>query len=338
MPFVFALLVEGPILIACERFPRERVLGLGLLLMGVSLLGCALAPNLLWFGAAFALYSPASGIACSIAQAALMDADPERREQRMTEWAVAGWIGDLGGPALLWLSDVAGFGYRGAFVAMGVLLAFAAWAFSRRPFSAEGEDEDEDELPLRETLRLLARQRLLFLWLSAVALCSLLDEIVAALIGVRVAPLGTSSVATSLVAFTLGGIVGLLPMNALLRRMSGVRVLVLSCLGCAVVYVAWLALPLWTSVPLLFVLGALTAPHYPLTQAQAYQALPERSTLVAAAGQPFMLVDIVLPLVVGFVADQAGVLWALLLLVAQPLGILGACWLEPRVRRSTGRR
>lgn len=331
MPFVLGVLVEGPLLLYCERFRRERVLGLGLLGMGVSLSGCAWATNLVEFGLAFALYYPSSGIACGIAQAALMDADPERREQRMTEWAFSGWVGDLAGPVLLWLAEQLHLEFRSAFAAIGALLFVAAAAFSRRQLTAGGPDDDESEpaLPLADTVRLLVRKRPLFLWLLAVAFCSLLDEIVAALIGLRVAPQGgAAAVALSLSAFTLGGILGLLPMNWLLARMPGTRVLALACWGCGVSYTAWLVLPSSWSAPLLFVVGAFTAAHYPLAQAQAYRALPDRSTLVAAAAQPFTVFDALLPLLVGWVADEWGVLWALAVLGAQPLGVLAACWFE----------
>jgi fucose permease len=85
--------------------------------------------------------------------------------------------------------------------------------------------------------------------------------------------------------------------------------------------------PVW-----LFATGFFTAVHYPIAQAQAYRALPERSTLVAAAGQPFIVFDVALPLAIGLVSDAFGVLLAAALLLLQPFGLLLVCGLALRLR------
>lgn len=327
VPLLVALLIEGPILLACERFARHRVLGFGLLGMALGSLVCGIGPNVYTFSAGFSVFCVASGVACGIAQAALMDADPEHREQRMTEWAVSGWLGDFAAPALLWFSAAAGLGWRGAFVAMSFALVLAAYAFSRRPLPSGTDEQNDDdaELPLGDTVRLLARSRWLFWWLFGVALCSLLDEIVAVLAGMRIEAAGgdTARVAAALFAFTAGGVLGLFALGRLLKGGASLRLLQISCVGCALSVAIWSACDsVELAVPLLFLVGLFSSAHYPIAQAQAYAALPGRSTLVAAAGQPFLVFDVLMPLGLGALADGFGLTVALSATLLQPLGLL----------------
>ncbi len=329
-PYLFALLLDGPLLLWAERFERRRMLALGVTGMALSILGCAAAPNLLLFALAFGLFSPASGLACGIAQAMLIDAAPERREQSMTDWAMAGWLGDLCGPALFWVAHNLGVGFRWVFVCVALMALVALgpallWGVRPSPVVGDSKEEEEDEsLPWRETWRLLASRPELFLWLFAVSLCALLDELVAGLVGLRVHEHGASAdlVGQSLLAFTLGGLIGLGALKLLLDKWASSTLLAASCGLTLAAYSGWLLVPpsLGSSLWLL-VMGAAVAPHYPLAQARAYAALPERSTLVAAAAQPFTLVELGMPLLSGLLADRWGLLWGLLLLSAQPLGL-----------------
>jgi MFS transporter, FSR family, fosmidomycin resistance protein len=327
VPLLVALVIEGPILLACERFARHRVLGFGLLGMALGALMCGVGPNVYTFSAGFSVFCVASGVACGIAQAALMDADPEHREQRMTEWAVSGWLGDFAAPALLWSSAAAGLGWRGAFVAMSFALVLAALAFLRRPLPSgtSDQEEDDDELPLGDTLRLLARSRSLFWWLLGVALCSLLDEIVTALAGMRIEAAGGDAAggAAALFAFTAGGVLGLFVLGRLLKGAVSLWLLQISCVGCALSVAMWIACDsVELAVPLLFLVGVFSSAHYPIAQAQAYASLPGRSTLVAAAGQPFLVFEVLMPLGLGALADGFGLTVALSATLLQPLGLL----------------
>jgi hypothetical protein len=77
----------------------------------------------------------------------------------------------------------------------------------------------------------------------------------------------------------------------------------------------------------LAVLGACAAAHYPLAQAAAYRVLPSSSGTVAALSQLFGPVDLLIPVALGLLADQFGLIFALLGLLVQPLGLIGAaCW------------
>jgi predicted MFS family arabinose efflux permease len=347
VPVLVALLVEAPLLLWCERFERQRTLAFGLGSMAVGCLGCALARDVYLFSAGVCVCYTASGIACGVAQSVLMDADPERRELRMTQWATAGWVGDLASPLLLWASAALGWGWRGSYAMMAACLLLAAALFARTPLPGGVSETDEQAAPsleqpsLEQTVRQLLRSSALLWWLVGVALCSLLDEIVAELLGMRIREAGgdTAVVSRALLAFTLGGLLGLLVLERLLKRVVGLSLLVSSCIGCTVVMVVWLLSgSLAWAVPLLFLTGLFAAAHYPLAQAQAYAAVPGRSVLVAAAGQPLLLLDLAFPLGMGALADWYGLTVALAVTLLQPVGLLVVVALTRRSRSSSGSR
>src|SRR5690606_994311 len=123
VPGVLAWLVEPSLLLLADRHPRRRrafVVG-GLLLMGASLVVAASAPGPLTFGVATALAWVGNGLGVNLAQATLMDADPDRREQWMARWTLAGTLGDLAAPLLLAALAAGGLTWRAASAVVGVL-------------------------------------------------------------------------------------------------------------------------------------------------------------------------------------------------------------------------
>jgi fucose permease len=318
------------------------MLALGLAGMLLSLLLCAVAPGVVAFGLAWALFFPASGLACGLAQAALMEADLSKREQRMTEWSLAGFLGDLSTPLMLWAAQEVGLGWRTAFVATAMLLALAAiylfgqsWpAQLATSLDAKADAPAEAAEPgMLEALRTVFEKRELLVWLAAVALCSLMDEVMTVLVALRVHSSSHSAglVAQELSAFTGGGLLGLILLRRMLGRIGSTELLAVCALGCVCSYALWLLLdPGWASSMLLTVTGAFAAAHYPIAMAQAYAALPGRATLVAAAVQLFAVFDLILPLVLGWLVDAGGVGLALLALALQPFGLLAVALLMHR--------
>jgi hypothetical protein len=71
----------------------------------------------------------------------------------------------------------------------------------------------------------------------------------------------------------------------------------------------------------MLLVGATAVPLYPLAAAQAYAALPGRSGAVLAAGHLFTPLALALPFALGLAADRWGIVAALALLVAQPIGL-----------------
>jgi MFS family permease len=73
---------------------------------------------------------------------------------------------------------------------------------------------------------------------------------------------------------------------------------------------------------LAFLVGLTGAPLYPISGAQAYRMLPDRPGVVRAVDQIYAPLPIVAPLLVGWIADEAGLRSALAVLLVQPI-VLG---------------
>lgn len=210
-PLLFSALLEAGLSLLSDRVPRRAFLVGGLVGLAASLALAALSPSALGLSVALALAGAASGASCGAAQAELIQAaDAERA---LARWALFGAAGDLVTPLLL---AALGGSSRGAFGGVAALaLIVAAWHALRRAPSpsarapaasvhtgvpteaaapavaaaASGDvappGADDEDLPLRAALRHGAASPRLWLLLFAVACCTLLDELVAALLALR---------------------------------------------------------------------------------------------------------------------------------------------------------
>lgn len=326
---LLAVLVEPPLLVLADRHPRRWFLAGSTAFGGVCMLMAGVSPRYPWLLGALLLCGPASGCMTGLARAALVDAQPEARERAMTRWTFWGYAGDLATPALLALLSWLAMGWREALVLMGIAtLMIACWIW-RRPGSEPPRgtaEPDDSPPPVAMALRGALRNRRLVLWLLAVTLCGLLDEIVVAFGALQLETrLGLSVRQRSLVlvCWMLGSMAGLLALDRLLRRLPPLRLLQLASLGGGAAYFVWLgadsvmASALWSCTA-----GFFCAALYPLAQAQAFRALPEQSGMVTAIGSLLGPVDIALPLLVGVIADRLGLPAAMLFLGVQPIGLL----------------
>jgi MFS family permease len=322
-PQLFALLVDTPLLVWAERRGRGPMVALGLFGMGLSLVLSGLARTPLEFGLAFALYHPASGLACSFAQASLMDHEPERREHGMTSWVLAGTLGDLCAPLAIWAAVLLADSFRGAWLVVGAVLIVLAPLIARQrlPHTRPAEDEDEAGGTFRSALR----NRPLLAWLAGVGLCGLFDETLTAFGALWLTerfPGSTLAVTAGLTACTAGGVLGLVALHRLLHRFSARLLLGVSCACSVVLFLGWLAsTSILGSTLWLFLLGVVIGWQYPLAQAQAYRAA-ERSGQVVVLGPLVSAFELASPIALGLLADRGGLTLSLVALLAQPVGLL----------------
>jgi MFS family permease len=318
-----------------DRHPRHRralVVG-GLLGMAASLLGVALAPSPPLFAVAMGCLFVTNGLGVNLSQATLMDATPDEQPLWMTRWVTAGTLGDLAGPLCLSAAAWAAVGWRGAMAAIAALVATHALWLARQPFP-EPSDGDDGEATWTDAVRTALRDRILLSWVGGVALCGLLDETFVALASAWLARAFDASLAVRgavVGGATLGGVLGLVVLERLLARGTpGRTLLLLASCATGIGLAAWLAAPtLATSALLLFALEAVAAPLYPLAQAEAFRALPDRAALVEALQSVLAPVDWLLPVALGLLADRWGLGWALGALAAQPIGLALLAWLAP---------
>ena len=335
VPGVVQLVLDPVWMVLSERLGRPWMVRGGLAVMAASSLVAAAAPGPLTLATALSIWGVATGAATSCTELTLIDRWPDRRARTMARWTLLGLFGDFAAPMLLGaLAMIAPgpHGWRIAFAIVGALLAVWALAEVLSPLPAGAAETGDDEPaqppqpPLWQAAREALRDRVLIVWLFGTALCHLLDEILIVFASIYVRDvLGASPAAQNAMVggFIAGGALGLVGLDRLLARHGEHRLMIACGVACAALFAGWLAAPsAWLAVVLMVPVGATAAPLYPLASALAYARCPERSSIVLVASHLFAPLTLALPYGLGWVADHAGVLAALALLAAQPVGLV----------------
>ena len=317
-------LVEAPLLVRAERAPRRWLLRALIVLALACFLGTIATGWTLTV--ALAIYAPASGVACAIAQSELVSRAPSAREREMARWTLAGNAGDLASVGLLSLAALGSFGLRGAFAIAGTLALLQALAMLRTPFVMDAIHDHGDALsPAAAAMPVSAAS--LVAWLGGLTLCGLLDEIV---IGFGAMHLeanlgaGVHERGAVLTAMLVGELAGLVALERLALRVAPLRLLAITAAASLALHLAWVcAGSIATSATLAFLSGMALSPLYPLAKAQAYAAAPHRPALVNALGSLLSPVEwALLPILTGLLASRAGLAAALAALALQPAVLL----------------
>lgn len=331
VPGLLGLVLEPPLFLLADRWPRKRLIVGGLIAMAVCAIAAAIAPGPITLSLAIAFGGVASGASIGLGLATMIDARPDQRARTMTRWTLMGLIGDALAPAVLAGFAAIGWSWRQEYVAIAVVLVVWAIAIAARPLPAAPVAATDDDVAaptpgLWATLVATLRNRKLLVWLVALLLVELMDEILVVLSSLHLRDdLGAGVAWRTIVisAFVAGGAIGLVVLERLLARgVAVLRLLVGASIACAIVYVAWLAAPTPLTCALMMPLvGATAAPLYPLASAQAYAVHPGGSGALLAANHLFTPVALALPWVLGVIADHWGVPVALAVLVVEPIGL-----------------
>jgi MFS family permease len=339
-PLVLAAAIESAIALRSDGWDRRRVIlgGQGVLAAALIVAGWTRNPWVL--GVALAMAGASSGAACGAAQALLVANDPHGPERAMVRWTWWASVGDALAPLVAAAAIAMGASYRGALVFVGAVVGVPCVVAAVRGRAARDggsgtasrSDADAPESTPPERMadalsRALTNPRL-WAWLSAAAMCTLLDEIVVALATLRLqrnAGITESLAAASAIAFSSGAVAGATVADRAVERFGGRSVLLASGAAClaaiAIVVPSHALLPTCAA---LFVLGAACAPHHALAMASAYAEMPGNPGTVQALAQLFVAVDIGAPLALGAIADRYGLDAALSCLALQP-AVLVAC-------------
>ncbi len=327
-PGIVALVIEPLIFLAADRYPRAWFIRGGLTAMSLASFASGLAPGPFALAAATSVLWLAIGASSSLAQATLMDRDPDNRAKTLARWTLLGLIGDLCAPAILAVMAIAGLTWREGYMSVGALVgvwAIVAW-LTPIDTPRETEESEEPTRGLLATLRDVLRDRTLVVWLFGLALCDLLDEILVVFATIHVRDgLGGGQLWQSAIVATLiaSGAIGLVVLERLLKKHDESRLLVAFSAACAVAVGAWIAAPnLVASLVLVIPVGATATVLYPLVASRVFAQRPEESGAVLAASHLFTPLGLALPFLIGALADHAGTYAALAVLVAQPVGLI----------------
>ncbi|MGZ3681458.1 MAG: MFS transporter [Ktedonobacterales bacterium] len=346
-----AMVIEPVINLLSDRHSKRLFIVLGMLSLVMSFLLTSVISNYGLLLLAFALIFPGIGIALDLAQATLIDAAPDASSHTMTRWTIMAGVGDLLAPLAVGVITGVGLSWR-----ILCLFAAALWGgaaatvwpqrFPQRPTLAQ-HDGEEDEGSLWRQLALAftegLRDKTLLRWAGVVLLCTMLDEVFLAFMGLylRDALHATGwEISVALGALLGGGMVGLVGldrMHAWLRRrgsrMQSERVLPwLAVFTLVTIPIILIAHTIWIVTLALFFTGAGVTGWYPLAKASAYDLRPGRTGLVRAViavGSPF---EMILPTIVGIISGHFGIATGIAFLGLAPVGVLV---LTPRRRRSS---
>jgi FSR family fosmidomycin resistance protein-like MFS transporter len=328
VPGLVAIFVEPVIgLLGDTRYRRTMVVG-GIIATTISLLLVAGSSTYLFILAAFVIMASASGAYVNLAQATLIDRNPERAEHTMSRWVVLGSIGVTVSPLLATLSFYLGYGWRGLYLGLaGVAGLYVALLF-RVKFNAHAGAEDESVAPGKLFQMLLEgfRNKELMRWVLITELADLmLDKLLEVtglyfhdVVGVSI-PAASGAVAWS----SIVGLVGAVVLVPVIERISGLKLLRWSAVIVLFTYVAFLLVPVvWVKYILIGVISLCTAAWFPVLRAKSFQAMTGQSGVVTAVSAMVNASSLFVPTVLGGLADMFGLRWAMWLLVLGPLSLI----------------
>ncbi|MGH7876747.1 MAG: MFS transporter, partial [Candidatus Dormibacteraceae bacterium] len=116
VPSVAAAAIEPALGLVADSGRRHLIMVLGGCAFVAGLGIAALAPGFAWLLLGFMVIYPASGAFVGLAQASLVDLQPERHEVNLARWTLAGSIGAVLGPLTLAAALAVGFGWRAVLV------------------------------------------------------------------------------------------------------------------------------------------------------------------------------------------------------------------------------
>ena len=268
---------------------------------------------------AFILFFPASGAFVSVSQAVLMDSDPQRMEQQMARWTLAGSVGVVAGPVLLTALGWAGLSWRSGYLLVAVVAALLVLAVWRTRFPKPQLPDDGEARPAGFRAVVAAfgrpdvRHWLVLLMFSDFMLDVLLSY--TALYFVDVVGATPEQGALAVAVFTGVGLLSDALIIPVLTRVSGLRYLAWSAGLMALAYPAFLLVPgFLPKLVLIGAIGLLNAGWYAILKAQMYGTMPGQSGTVLAVDSIFGFVEKLVPLGLGLLAARFGLsvaLWAL---------------------------
>lgn len=277
--------------------------------------------------AAFVLLYVASGAYVNLAEATLMDLHPGRTEQMMARWTLFGSLGVAGAPLVAAAAFGLGYGWRGLYLGLaGVAGVYLAWAWQFR-FDAHA-GADHAEIAPRELIRSLVkafRQPNVWRWVVLTELADLmLDKLydVTGLYFHTVVGVDFAMAALAAAVFTLSGLVGNVAAIPLLERVSGMRVLRVTSVAVIALYAAFLLAPsVWAKYVLIAAVSVSTAGWFAILRGRTFAALPGQSGMVIAVTSFANLSVLVVPTVLGAIADAVGLEAAMWVLLVGPVAL-----------------
>jgi FSR family fosmidomycin resistance protein-like MFS transporter len=333
IPAVFAVVIESVIGILGDTPLRRNLIRGGGVFFVLAALFTGLSRNFTALAAALVIGYPASGAFVSLSQAALMDADPDRREHNMARWTFAGSLGVVAGPLLLGVAAAVSAGWRGLFIflaALSLVILLVAWRMPKlgmilphppqpgppRTSLAEGLKRAGQTLKRKDVLR----------WLVLLEFSDLMLDVFygyLALYFVDVGGLSPLAAGLAVGVWTGSGLAGDFLLIPLLERVRGLAYLRISIWAELLLFPAFLLTP-WLPAKLVLVglLGLFNSGWYAILQGRLYASVPGQSGTVITLSNVSGLFGKLIPLAIGIAAERFGLGAAIWLLLLGPIALL----------------
>jgi FSR family fosmidomycin resistance protein-like MFS transporter len=314
-------------LLGDTRHRRALVLG-GIVATAVGLSLIALAQQYLPLLAAMCIMYVASGAYVNLSQATLIDRDPRRAENTMARWVLMGALGVTISPVIITLVLSMEGSWRAVYLSTAIAAGvFAALLLKQRFDGHDGANAEAESLKqLGRSLLTALRSRPLIKWVILTELADfMLDKLleVTGLYFHDVAGVSLPAASAAVTVATLAGLVGNFALVPLLEKVNGVRLLRISALVALIAYAALLMIPLvWLKYVLIAVINLSTAGWYAILRAKCYEVLPGQSGVVVAVTSLANISSLFVPLLLGSIADAAGLQAAMWLLIIGPIALI----------------
>jgi FSR family fosmidomycin resistance protein-like MFS transporter len=331
VPGVVAAFIEPFIGILGDVWKRRLLILAGGVFFTLSLLLTSASLSFILLLSSFILFFPSSGAFVSLSQASLMDSAPDRHEPNMARWTFAGSLGVLTGPLLLGFFVYLGLGWRGAYAALaGLSLLYLILAFRRVPRDPAGAAPFPSFRVVLDGFRAAfaaLKRREVWRWLLLLEFSDLMLDVLLsylALYFVDVAQVGETQAGIA-VAFWLS--LGLFTDFAFIpyidRQPDSVKFLRLTAAAQLIFFPLFLLIPgFLPKLAVIILVNFANTGWYPILQGRLYSALPGQSASLMAIGAVTTPLAKLLPLLLGFLADQFGLGVAMWLLLLGPIALL----------------
>lgn len=331
VPGIAAAFIEPFLGILGDVWRRRLLILGGGVALTLSLLLTAASGSFLPLLISFVLFAPASGAFVSLSQATLMDSDPQRHEQNMARWTSAGSLGNVLGPIVLGAFVYFGLGWQGAYVLLAVVAAFCVIAAFR---FVPADDPSRSALPnfqivfdgFRAAFGALKRREV-WRWLILLEFSDLMLDVLLGFLALYFVDVSGASPAQAGIAVTvwlgMGLLTDLLFIPFIDRQPDSMVYLRRSAVLEMIAFAVFLIVPGFIPklIGVVFV-NLCNTGWYPILKGRLYSALPGQSASLMAIESVTTPIAKLMPLAVGWLADQVGLGTAIWLLLLGPLALM----------------
>jgi len=330
LPGIIASFIEPFIGILGDVWRRRLLILGGGILFTASLFMTSTSYSFIFLLFSFILFFPSSGAYVSLSQANLMDSDESRHEQNMARWTFAGSLGVVTGPFLLGLFVYLGLGWRGTYAllaslsALSLIVAFRYLPADKKntPFPSFNEVFDG----FKSAFQSLKRKEV-WRWLLLLEFADLMLDVLFSFLALYFVDVVNVNETQAGIAVTIWLVMGLITDFLFIpyvdKLTDTAQFLRRTALLNLITFIGFMLIPGFIPKIILVILVNLSnTGWYPILQGRLYSSLPGQSASIMAIGAVTTPLAKALPLLIGILADRAGLDIAMWVLLLAPIALL----------------